>query len=379
MKSQSLVRETLRQRLNVELFSGFLPNALEPLPEPVYFIFKCGPEFRDVFENREDPPPVEEVFPRFLGDTTATWLLQTFIQLKRRGLNVHLVDRLIPDRICVSGIWQVGKRSLLGRSYNVVVQADCCRPPVADHIVAQNPTGVLTDHDHLIYHWPQPGLIARKPDRGDRIENVIYRGTMNNLWEPLQAPEFTQRLASLGVQFICDNKDSQDNRDRYRLWKDYSNADLVLAMRDLTVYDERIKPATKLANAWISGVPAILGPESAYQDLRTDDLDFVEARTCDDVINAVRLLKENPLLYQAMRERAARRSPGFTTDAVAKLWRDTLAGSVTDGYRKWSRGSSAMRFMKAAVRHPLVCLSYRRALNRYLVERSQGPRILSES
>ena len=356
-----------------------LRSQLEPLPEPVYFVFKGGPEFRDVFENRDNPPAVEDVFPRFLGDTTATWLLQTFLQLKRRGLNVHLVDRLVPNRICVSGIWQIGKHSLLGRSYNVVVQADCCRPPVADHIVVQNPTGVLNDRDHLIYHWPQPGLMARLADRGDRLENVVYRGTMNNLWSPLQAPEFTQRLATLGVNFICDNCDDQKNEDRYRLWQDYSDADLVLAMRDLTIYDERIKPATKLANAWLAEVPAILGPESAYHDLRTDDLDYIEARSCDDVVNAVRRLKENPDLYKAMRARAAQRAPGFTADAVAKLWRDTLAGSIADGYREWLRGSSATRIFKAAVQHPWVCLSYRGAINRYLVERSQGPRILGES
>lgn len=349
------------------------------MPEPVFIVFKGGPEFRDIFENRDDPPSVEEVFPRFLGDTTSTWLLQTFLQLKRRGLNVHLVDRLVPDRICVSGIWQVGKRSLLGRSYNVVVQADCCRPPVADHVVVQNPNGVLSDRDHLVYHWPQPGLIARNPDRHDRIEHIIYRGTMNNLWAPLQAPEFSQRLAELGVTFICDNSDDQNNLDRYRLWQDYSSADLVLAMRDLTVYDEQIKPATKLTNAWLARVPAILGPESAYQDLRTDDLDYIEARTCNDVVNAVRRLKENPELYQAMRQRAAQRAPGFTTDAISKLWCETLAGPVTDGYRKWSQQSSATRLLKAAVRHPLVCLSYREALNRYLVERSRGPKILGES
>ena len=354
-------------------------SQLEPLPEPVHFVFKGGPEFRDVFEHRDNPPSVEDVFPRFLGDTTATWLLQTFLQLKRRGLDVHLVDRLIPNRICVNGIWQVGKRSLLGRSYNVVVQADCCRPPVADHIVVQNPTGVLKTNDHLIYHWPQPGLIGRNPDRDDRLDTIVYRGTMNNLWAPLQAPQFTQRLAELGVKFICENHDDQPNLERYRLWQDYSTADLVLAMRDLTVYDERIKPATKLANAWLAGVPAILGPESAYQDLRNDDLDYIEARSCDDVVNAVRRLKETPFLYRAMRARAAQRSPDFTANAVAKIWRDTLAGPITAGYRKWCGQSSATRLLKAAVRHPLVCLRYRGALNRYLIERSQGPRILCES
>ena len=38
---------------------------LEPLPEVVYFVFKGGPEFRDEFENRDNPPTLEEVFPTF--------------------------------------------------------------------------------------------------------------------------------------------------------------------------------------------------------------------------------------------------------------------------------------------------------------------------
>lgn len=350
-------------------------SLLDPLPEPVYFVFKDRAGWRDVFENADDPPPVESICRGFQSDPTPTWVLQTFVQLKRRGLHVCLVDRPVPGKICVNTIWQIGRRALLGRSYNVVVTADCCRPPVADHVIVQNPTCVLSDQEHLVYHWPQPGLVPRDPGRGDRIETVVYRGGRINLWAPLQTAHFTKRLAAMGVHFCYDN---QESMDRHLVWQDYHNADLVLAMRNLTVYDERIKPATKLTNAWLAGVPAILGPESAYQDLRTDELDYVEARTVDDVINAIRRLKENPPLYRAMRERAQDRAPSFTPDAIAKLWRDTLAGPVTEGFRRWNRDWPLMRFVRAAVNHPGNCLRYRRTLKQYLADRFMGPRILTD-
>jgi hypothetical protein len=48
------------------------------------------------------------------------------------------------------------------------------------------------------------------------------------------------------------------------MWHDYSTDDLVLAVRDLTEKDALVKPASKLVNAWIAGVPALLGPEPAF-------------------------------------------------------------------------------------------------------------------
>ena len=44
---------------------------------------------------------------------------------------------------------------------------------------------------------------------------------------------------------------------------------------------------SKLINAWLAGCPGILGPESAFQQLRESELDYIEARTVDDIVNAV--------------------------------------------------------------------------------------------
>ena len=347
---------------------------LPQLPEPVYFVLKGRARWNDVFIARDSPPPIETVWERFDSDPVATWVLQTFIQLKRRGLAVHLVDRFIPGKICVVGLWHIGSRDLMGRSYNVVVQADCCRPAVADHVIVQNPSCIRSPTDHLVYHWPQPGLRHRDPGRGDRIETVVYRGTDNNLWDPLKKATFSDALAEIGVTFVYEKNGCPTLQSAS--WTNYREADIVLAMRDLTEYDERIKPATKLTNAWLAGVPAILGPESAYRDLRTDDLDYIEARSVSDVITAIRRLRENPMLYSAMRERACHRASQFSDDSIAQLWRNTLAGPIADGYRQWVKRPMFVQSLTAVVTHPFLYLRHKRTLRRYLIERAQGPTLL---
>ena len=64
-------------------------------------------------------------------------------------------------------------------------------------------------------------------------------------------------------------------------------------MRDLTESDYFAKPASKLVNAWHAGVPALLGPEPAYQALRMQ-FDYIEIRSPEDAIREVIRLKENP-------------------------------------------------------------------------------------
>lgn len=47
-------------------------------------------------------------------------------------------------------------------------------------------------------------------------------------------------------------------------WHDYREIDVVVALRPKSTKKHFCKPATRLYNAWIAGVPAILPNESAY-------------------------------------------------------------------------------------------------------------------
>ena len=83
-------------------------------------------------------------------------------------------------------------------------------------------------------------------------------------------------------------------------WNDYSTTDVIVALRPPELWAARSKPAAKLQNAWAAGTPAVLSPESAYEELRRSELDYLEARSGAEVAEAVRTLRSNASLYRAM-------------------------------------------------------------------------------
>jgi hypothetical protein len=140
-------------------------------------------------------------------------------------------------------------------------------------------------------------------------------------------------------------------------WHDYSRCDAVIAARDLTEYDAGLKPASKLTNAWRAGVPALLGPEPAFCALRRGELDYLEVRSAADALEAVRRLKQEPGLHQAMAANGLRRGAEHNADAVAARWQEVLGGPIAEDYRRWRAGMpwrvawSIPQFAVNAVRH----------------------------
>jgi hypothetical protein len=110
---------------------------------------------------------------------------------------------------------------------------------------------------------PQPGLIARDPSRGSRIERVAYfgRASAGPAW--FYDPVWHALLAGMGVVF-----EIRDDR-----WFDYSDVDVVIAHRTESPTMLRQKPASKLTNGWLAGTPALLANEPAYASLRRSSLD----------------------------------------------------------------------------------------------------------
>jgi len=107
-------------------------------------------------------------------------------------------------------------------------------------------------------------------------------------------------------------------------WPDYRAVDVLIAVRppDRRLY--LAKPATKLVNAWLAGVPAILGEEFAYRELRRSPLDYIEVASIDDARRAVRRLRDEPILYQAMVDNGRRRAREFTITSITEHWRKLL-------------------------------------------------------
>lgn len=320
---------------------------LVPLPYPVYFV-RNDPELCEMFAHVSQFPPFEQFYRAEWGGSSS-WIVQTYLQLKCRGLDVHLVPHYVPDAICVVSREELMQRRLLKslpfRSYLVVCQQDRPRPYICQQRIVQNRLNILTDRDHYLPHWSQPDLKVREAARGDRIQNLVFKGRWYYLPEPYKSEDFVRQLQAIDIHFTTDADYNVDLQN----WTDYSAADVLIAVRQRSDLYLESKPATKLINAWMAGCPALLGAEPAYQELYQSELDYIEVNSPQEAIEALLRLKRNPELYRAMIENGWQRAKEFAPDKIAALWRDLLAGAVATGYERWRRKFALWK----PIEHPL--------------------------
>jgi len=348
-------------------------TALASLPHPVWFKFPIDAAWGALLREPITEDLIDANHWRF-RECNDCWVMLTYLHLRARGLDVRITDHFVPGAICVASYWDLPIKALPLRSYVVACRHDGPRPEICEHTIVQNPSQVTRGTDHLIQHWPQPGLIPRDRSRGPSLRRVDYKGWENNLWEALRAPAFREALARMDVELHIDGK-PQDARQLR--WHDYAHADAVLAVRDLTERDYYNKPASKLINAWLAGVPALLGPEPAYQALRRSELDYFEVRTPADAIDAIARLRADPGLYARVVENGNLRSREFTTHQIAARWRDVLAGPVAEGFASWRERPVAHRVFVRPARFLARSLLHKVRLREYLRHRDHGYRPIS--
>lgn len=266
------------------------------------------------------------------------WVLQTFLRLRARGLPVLLASRLPEQGIAVFSAKQ--RRLLRGRAPGrtcalmVGIRQDVGEALIADFEVVQNRGQADGDRKVHIPSWPQPGLIPRDPARGTRIETIAYKGFTANLQPEFASAAWRAFLEAEGLRWRSDAVAYQEPAGSSPgagpetfaslAWNDYREVDLVLAVRPP---DQRLhprKPAAKLYNAWHAGVPALLGPEVAYRELRVSDLDYIEVSNRGEAEAAIRRLRADARRYQLMIDAGRRRAQEFTVGRIAGQWKELL-------------------------------------------------------
>jgi hypothetical protein len=259
------------------------------------------------------------------------WVLQTYLRLAARRLPVELVGEIpagSPGLLLFHSKHerQVRGQGAAGDQVLVGIRADNRQPLAAEFEVLQN--GHFTDDERRFFvpHWPQPGLIPRDPARGDRIEVASYKGYRANLQEDFLAPAWSAWLASRGVAWRLDAIDfSQRATEAETLrWADYRDVDLFVAVRPAERKFRFAKPASKLVNSWLAGVPALLGVEHAARELRRDPLDYVEVANAEEARSVVERLQSDPGEYRARIEHGLRRARDFTAEAITDRWQELL-------------------------------------------------------
>jgi hypothetical protein len=285
------------------------------------------------------------------------WTFQTYEHLKRLGFPCSLVTELPSAGIIIAHrkLFPLSLRPT-ARQLIVCIEADRGRMPFAQLHIQQNAVGASLANsswlgrldqrllkqstNHFIYYWPQPGLIPRDGSRGDQFKNVVFMGRERHLIDELKSDDFKREVDKLGLRFL-----PQFSKDR---WGDYSEADCVVAIRDLKGFKHINKPATKLYNAWHAGVPVILNPESAYlaaSDLDSSGapLDFIPARSAEDVIDALRRLSASKDLRETLVARGRRKAAETSPDRITHGWVEYLENSALPMYERWATMSEHRR------------------------------------
>ena len=315
----------------------------------------------DQLQNRSIPRNIEAFWDHpdpSLKEGKFIWTLQTYLFLRAANFPCRLGSVMEDRGIIVSHRDFLPSRVLPKKNQLLIcIKADRDVHPFAQIHIVQNPQDTLDtpafEHlwkRHCITHWPQGGLIPRAPARGDAFENVAYFGVRDELAEYLRNPEWENRLHQMGLQWhaVLENEK----------WRDYSFVDAIVAARN-PASNFNHKPPSKLHNAWRTGIPAVLGAESAYRSERRGPLDFIEIDSLETAIGALRQLQSDKNLRIAMAENGRRRAEDITPQRITDQWRSFFDHMAIPAYFDWQKLSFVRKY-----------LYFVRRLNRYRLRRN---------
>lgn len=254
---------------------------------------------------------LEDLAPRMISGIDC-WIVQTGLLLRKySNYNVEFVNKGVPGKICVYHYNNALIKYGVHKSYSVVIRAD--RPPVnfADITVEQNPAAKENSYVRYLPHWPQPGIIPRDVSRKSRVEKIAYIGSSQYVPKYVKDKKFSEFLLEKGISFsyMVDGD-----------WFDHRDVDVLIAVRDVPESVLLTKPASKLVNAWIAGVPIILGREPAYKAMRKSDYDYLEANNFEELIDCINALISDKVLYNQILKNAEVRKINYSCENVVKIW-----------------------------------------------------------
>ena len=171
-----------------------------------------------------------------------------------------------------------------------------------------------------------PVLIPRSSERGDRFENVAFIGAEKNLESEFRTDAFRDGVARLGMKFVIVDDPGK--------MTDYSEIDAILAVRKIG----RLvchKPAQKLINAWRAGVPSILGCEVGYRELKESALDYMEGDSVEDVVEALKRLKDDVAFRHALVQNGLRKAEDYNIAAVERRLGELFLEQIIPAYAEW--------------------------------------------
>ena len=134
--------------------------------------------------------------------------------------------------------------------------------------------------------------------------------------------------------------------------EDSPDVDAVVAVRGFGKSNQPHKPATKLYNAWLAGVPFIGGNDSAYRAEATPGTDYLVAGSPDEVIDLVLKMRNSPEWRAKIVANGRTRSEEVGSHKLARSWGtllDFMAQQREKKLRKTELRLASERRFKAAL------------------------------
>lgn len=287
-------------------------------------------------------PDVDALHDRFI-DGIDVWVIQSYLIFKAAKLPFEVLfsDEIMADAVNILHRDEIHLKRNLHRGFILGIRAD--RPPLymADLAVCQNRTCAAKTKGLYLPQWPQPGLIPRNPKRKDRLENIAFFGRQVNLDGRISGVDFEAFLSHRGLHLVHDEK----------RWHDYREVDASVALRRIPEIEISTKPASKLTNAWLAGVPAVLGDEPAYAELRKHPYDYLTVASPQEILGALDRLRQKRE-YNKFREHAQLRAQEFTREKTLRKWVALLEKIVIPTYlsTRRSAGTRKTQMLLRAVR-----------------------------
>lgn len=282
--------------------------------------FRKQSKWADVY--RGDVPDVDEIHDKII-DGIDVWIIQSYLIFKAAKTHFEIIfsDEIMADAINILHRDEIHLKRNLHKGFIVGIRAD--RPPLymADLVVCQNRSFARKIHGYYLPHWPQPGLVHRNYNRGNTLENIAFFGRLVNFDPRISGLDFEAGLKKRGLQFIHDEKK----------WYDYRNVDAIIGLRRVPEIEISTKPASKLTNAWLAGVPSLLGEEPAYAELRENEYDYLVVASPKDILKALDRLQQKGE-YQKFRKQAQRRAQEFTREKILCMWLALLETIIIPAY-----------------------------------------------
>lgn len=262
------------------------------------------------------------------------WIVLTYLRLRAMQVSVSIGAQPRRDAInLVDGI-HVDPERVVPELFLVGCRGDGHYPAICQHVIHQNLVGRDDEPSIYIPQWSQPDLLPRAGTRLG-VTNIGFLGHHEiNLARRFRDAFFLQQLRARGCELVIKGKAASGVS-----WNDYSQLDVVLAVRDIPPGHLRNKPVNKLTNAWLAGVPAMIGPEPAIHAIRQSPLDYFEIEKPADVFEVLDRLKAQPTLYQEMVAHGKKRVTSYTDAAVAQRWLEVIEGLKLD-FRRWNSMSA---------------------------------------